>query len=260
MKLPKISIVIPSYNKANYIKETLESIIKQKYPNLEIIVQDGGSTDGSLKIIKNFAVKYSDLMKWESKKDKGQMDAINKGMSKASGDIVTYINADDVYTKGSLKIVGKYFAEYPKTPWLAGQGKIINQDSKEMLRLVTAYKNLLLNINNYQLLLIVNYLIQPSVFLSRKAFVNYGPYPGIRKFVTEYDLWLRIGNNQMPAVINKPLSKFRIEPLSVTSTQAQQLLSKDFEIVQKYTKSKIIIYLHKAHNSLRMLIGNMTKK
>src|SRR3990170_8361781 len=119
---PKISIVIPSLNKVSFIKETLESIVTQNYPNLEVIIQDGGSTDGTLEIIKKYAKKYPDKINWESIKDKGQTDAINRGFKKASGRVLSYINADDLYENGALNKVGEYFSKNPKTLWLAGRG------------------------------------------------------------------------------------------------------------------------------------------
>ena len=96
---PKISIVIPSYNKAKYIEKTLESINRQDYNNYEAIVQDGGSTDETVEILKKHS-KNNNRIIWTSKKDKGQLDAINKGLKKASGDLVTFINADDMYSTG----------------------------------------------------------------------------------------------------------------------------------------------------------------
>ena len=192
-KLPKISIIIPSFNKVDFIEETLKSIIFQKYPNLEVVIQDGGSTDGTLDIIKRYAKKYPKIITYVSKKDKGQLDAINKGLKKAKGEIITYINADDVYEKGALKKVGETFKKYPDTLWLAGKGRVINEEGEEVAKLVTWYKNQLLRLNKYTFLLIVNYLMQPSIFLSRKAIKKYGPFTGTRKFVTEYDLWLKLG-------------------------------------------------------------------
>ena len=88
-KTPKISIVIPSFNKVDYIGSTLESIVSQDYSNLEVIIHDPGSTDGSLKVINSFVKKYPKIFKLYNEKDKGQLDAINKGLRKASGDILT---------------------------------------------------------------------------------------------------------------------------------------------------------------------------
>src|SRR5438105_15536000 len=93
----KISIIIPSFNKGIYIGKTLQSIIDQNYPNLEVIVQDGGSKDETAVIIKRYAKKNPKIFQWTSKKDNGQLDAIYKGLKKAKGDIITYLNADDLY-------------------------------------------------------------------------------------------------------------------------------------------------------------------
>src|SRR3989344_6126325 len=120
--LPKVSIVIPSYNKASYIEATLHSIINQGYPNLEVIIQDGGSTDGSVEIIKRYAKKFPKIIQWVSKKDKGQVDAINAGLKKSSGEILTYMNADDVYKNGALLEVGKQFTKQPNILWMTGYG------------------------------------------------------------------------------------------------------------------------------------------
>lgn len=253
--LPKISIVIPSYNKVKYIEETLKSIISQNYPKLEVIIQDGGSNDGTVEIIKQIASKYSKIIKWASRKDKGQVDAINKGLKKATGEILTYINADDVYGKGALKMVGKYFTKEPNTLWLAGKGSVIDAESKEILRPVTFYKNFLLTINHYSLLKVVNYLMQPSVFLSRHAYQKFGPFSGISDFVTEYDLWLKLAKLQMPVVINRNLSKFRIEKDTKTKNMFQKLLKEDERILKRHTKNLVVLFLHKIHNCGRSFLG-----
>ncbi len=258
--LPKISIVIPSYNKVDFIEETFLSIVSQNYPKLELIIQDGGSTDGTVNIINKYAQKYPDIIFWESKKDKGQVDAINKGLEKASGEIVTYINADDVYEKGTLRAIGDYFAKNPKTLWLAGRGMVINSKGKEISGWVTAYKNFLLTLNLYYLLLITNYLIQPSVFLSRKAITKFGPFKGTKNFVLEYDLWLKLGQVQMPAILSLPLASFRLFKENISSTQYRNVLEKDYLVVKKYTRNPIILLLHKINNLGRIVNILLIKK
>lgn len=253
---PKISIVIPSYNKVFYIKETLQSIIDQNYPNLEVIIQDGGSTDGSVSIIESFAKKYPEVFIWESKKDKGQVDAINIGLEKSKGDILTYINADDIYKRGALLEVAQNFKKYPDILWISGYGDIINKNGNKISTFVSTYKNILLNLNKYTFLLIVNFITQPSTFLSRKAYKNYGPFTGTKNYVMEYDLWLKLAKNQMPFIIKKTLSSFRLTDDNISSTAAEELLNIDNQIARKYTSNPILISLHKIHNLGRIFLLN----
>jgi len=251
--LPKISIVIPSFNKVDFIKETLESIVTQDYPNLEVIIQDGGSTDGTLEIIKKYAKKYPDKINWESIKDKGQTDAINRGFKKASGRVLSYVNADDLYENGALNKVGEYYSKNPKTLWLAGRGKIINDKGDDISKWVTSYKNFLLSLNSYFLLLITNYLMQPSVFIKRHAYLKYGPFGGTRKGVMEYDLWLALGKIQMPKVIAETFTSFRLTKDNLSSVNFETILSEDYKIAGKYTKDPIILFLHWLHNLGRVI-------
>lgn len=102
----KISIITPSYNQGQFIEETIQSVIQQSYANVEYIVIDGGSKDNTIDIIKKYESK---ITYWESKKDKGQSDAINKGLAIATGDIVAWLNSDDMYTENALKRVANIF-------------------------------------------------------------------------------------------------------------------------------------------------------
>lgn len=257
MSSPKISIVIPSYNKGKFIEETLTSIISQKYTNLEVIIQDGGSNDNTLEIIKKYVKKYPYII-WESKKDKGQTDAINKGFKRATGEILTFINADDIYLPGVLKAVGVYFGKHPNTLWLVGKGKTVDEKGKEIAEPITRYKNWLLRKNNYRFLLMVNYLMQPSVFLSRKAYVKYGPFTGLGRSVMEYETWLKIGKNNMPKIINRSLSGFRLTRNNVSMTNFKKILKADDEIAKKYTDNLVILVFHWLHNLARVVTVLLT--
>lgn len=253
-KLPKISVVIPCYNSEKYIEKTLYSVFRQNYPNLEVIVQDGGSKDKTLLILYRFKKKYPKTLDIYSEKDKGQLDAINKGFKKASGDILTYINSDDIYTRNCFKTVSEKFLENRRSCWFAGEGIVIDSTGKEIYSFASFYKKLLLKLNKYPLLLIVNYLMQPSVFLTRKVFVKFGYFSGNQRYILEYDMWLKIGKKQMPIVLNKKLSKFRISGENITSKSFLSLLEDDLAVLKKHTNRKFIIFAHKLHNFFRILL------
>lgn len=229
----------------------MKSISSQKYSNLEVIIQDGGSTDNSLEIIEKYAKKRA--FNYEYGEDKGQLDAINKGFKKASGDILTYINADDLYENGALKSVAEVFEKKPKTLWLAGKGKVIDANGKEISKFTTWYKNILLRLNSFTFLLGVNYLVQPSVFLSKSCFKKDGPFQGWKGRVLEYEMWLKIGKKQMPFVLNKNLSLFRLTKESITGTFYRQILDKDYAIVSKFTSNPAILFLHWLNNVSRIV-------
>ena len=256
MKPPKISVVIPSYNKVRFIGQTLNSIFIQKYSDLEVIIQDGGSTDGTLEIIRRYAKKNPEVIKWESKKDKGQLDAINIGLDKAKGEILTFINADDVYESGALNTIAKAYIENLDALWFAGRGKVINDKNNEIAKAVTIYKNFLLSLNSRFCLLITNYLMQPSVFFTKQAYKRYGPFTGTGNFVMEYELWLNLAKMSMPVVIDKNLSYFRLSGDNISSTLFKNTLNEDLKIVKKYTQNPLILLGHRINNWGRVLVIN----
>jgi glycosyltransferase involved in cell wall biosynthesis len=251
---PRISVVIPSYNKVKYIEKTLRSVMMQDYNNMEVIVQDGESNDGTLEITEKYVRKYPGVFKLESKKDGGQLDAINIGLKKATGDILTFINADDEYFLGAFDAISKAYSENPNALWFAGRGCVINPEGKEIAKPVTWYKNLLLSLNSKFHLLTTNYLMQPSVFLTRNVWEKFGSFTGTSSFVMEYDLWLKLSKISMPIVLNKNISKFRIEEGTKTKNMFKSLLDEDWKIVKKYTNNPVILGLHKINNFGRMIV------
>ena len=123
--LPKITIVTPSYNQGQFLRETIESVINQDYPSLEYFVIDGGSTDNSVDIIR----EYEDRINWwESEKDGGQSEAINKGFSKASGEILGWVNSDDVLLPGCLRVVSDYYLRNNKPDLIHSNLALINKE------------------------------------------------------------------------------------------------------------------------------------
>ena len=122
---PKLSIITPSFNQAHFLEETILSVLQQNYEPLEFIIIDGGSTDHSADVIR----RYEDrLAYWVSEKDRGQPHALNKGLAQATGDIVAYINSDDLYLPGAFAAVVDYFRQHPECNWLCGDTQMFGKD------------------------------------------------------------------------------------------------------------------------------------
>ena len=125
-KWPKITIVTPSYNQALFLEETIRSVLLQGYPNLEYIIMDGGSTDGSVEIIQ----KYSPFItSWVSEPDKGQSNALNRGFQKSNGEILAWLNSDDTFLPGTLNRIGNFFGDHPEIDVMYGNAILIDENS-----------------------------------------------------------------------------------------------------------------------------------
>lgn len=236
---PKISVITPSFNQVDFIERTIKSVLSQNYPNLEYLVMDGGSTDGTVEVLK----KYGPKITWRSEKDEGQGDAINKGLKLAKGEILGYLNSDDTLEPGALRLVGEFFQRHPNTMWAFGRCRIIDENDKEIRKFITAYKNFWLARYNYKTLLILDYISQPAVFWRRKAYEEVGEF-NIKEFwELDYDYWLRLGRKYQPGFIDKYLANFRVHKKSKTAQDIRHFLE-EARVAKKYTKNPILISLH----------------
>lgn len=182
-RLPRISVITPSFNHGKFLAAAMDSVLSQHYPGLEYIVMDGGSKDGSAEIIRARADR---LAYWQSERDGGQANALNLGLSRATGDIIGWVNSDDLYTKGSLEKVGRYFAENPEVVLLYGDCFHINEHDRvlEVIKpgpfdpVKLAYRC---------------YMMQMSVFFRRDMLERIGSFDTRFPYALDYDLWLRAG-------------------------------------------------------------------
>jgi glycosyltransferase involved in cell wall biosynthesis len=178
----RLSVVIPSYNQAQFLRATLDSVLSQGCPDIEILVFDGGSSDGTLSILES----YGEKIEWVSQKDGGQADAINQGLQRATGDILTYLNSDDVYLPGTLKTVTNHFEVHPECVALYGDAWHLYEDGSIMERYYTEPWS-------YPRLLDVCYLCQPAVFWRREVTERFGVFDDTLRYAPDYDYWLRVG-------------------------------------------------------------------
>jgi glycosyltransferase involved in cell wall biosynthesis len=239
-RLPRISVVTPSYNHARFLERTVRSVLDQGYPDLELIVVDGGSTDGTVDILK----RYGDRLRWVSERDEGQADAINKGMGMASGEVLAFLNSDDCYEPGALLTVGRHFAEHPETLWLTGFCRIIDEEDREFRKPITAWKNFLLRRYGYRMLLVTNPVSQPATFWRRRAMDEAGPFDRRQQFVMDYDFWLRVGRIRPPAVLERYLAAFRVHASSKTSSSFLRSFRHELDVAKKYSSSRTLNVLH----------------
>jgi len=254
MDWPKISIITPSFNQGCFLRQTIDSIISQDYPNLEYIVMDGGSTDETVGILQS----YGDKIRWFSEKDNGQADAINKGLALASGDILAYINSDDYYLPGALKLVAQKF---PQTgcKWLTGDYRIVDQEDHKIQSLVVLYKKFWRNFSSAGVLSLLNYIVQPSTFWSRALWSRTGQFDVSLRYTLDYDLWLRAFKVELPLVVKQPLSVFRVHKSSKGGIGYQIQFEEELQVLQRYHTNSVIIRAHRFHNALIKLIYKMIK-
>jgi glycosyltransferase involved in cell wall biosynthesis len=136
---PTLSVVIPSYQQAAYLESAILSVLDQGYPRLELIVIDGGSTDGSVDVLKKFDAQLS---YWVSEPDEGQTDAINKGLEIARGEVWSYLNSDDLLEPGGLQAVADHFTEHPESNWLSGSCRVFGDETEEWILAAKPYRSL----------------------------------------------------------------------------------------------------------------------
>jgi len=197
---PKISIITPSFNQKKWIEETIRSVLLQNYPNLEYFIIDGGSTDGSVEIIK----KYSPwLSGWITQKDKGQSDAINKGLRMVSGDIIAWINSDDYYLPGAfLKIAGS-FSKYSSAGLIFGRAVNIDEHSRPMGLMKTgtySFKNQLT-----QRMVIA----QQAAFWKKEVSMAVGEVREDLHYAMDFEYWIRIGRKYPIVQIQDTIACYR---------------------------------------------------
>jgi glycosyltransferase involved in cell wall biosynthesis len=224
---PLISVVTPSFNQANYIEETIQSVLTQDYANWEHIVVDGGSTDGTLDILKRH-----DHLRWISEKDRGQGDAVNKGFRMARGEILGWLNSDDTYRPGALSVAARELDQDHGRQIVMGRCEFTDENGQATgifhpcafsgrRRLIQVWKG--------------HSIPQPSVFFHREVLERCGEIDTSLHYALDYDLFLRFAEHYWFHTVDDVLSTYRLQPESKTvQISEEEHLEKSVVVSRRY--------------------------
>lgn len=222
MNCPKISVVMPSYNQGTFIEDSLRSVLDQNYPDLEFIIIDGGSTDNSVDIIK----KYEDrLAYWVSEPDKGQTDALIKGFSRATGEILCWLNSDDLYEPYTLHTVAKYFLDHPDAEFVFGNCYWVDEKSNVL------FERREIPFVKWVWLYAYNYIPQPAAFWKGELYRKVGGLDPNYKLSMDGDLFARFSNVARLDHIQVTLARFRYYAAQRNQRYRRQSMGEDYKIL-----------------------------
>jgi glycosyltransferase involved in cell wall biosynthesis len=224
MSFPRLTIVTPSFNQATYLEQTIRSVLDQGYPNLEYIVCDGGSTDGSVEIIR----KYADRLTWWcSEKDRGQSHAINKGFERASGDLYAYINSDDYFLPGAFDRVASAYQEGGR--FIVGWSQYLEPAGDFRPYPVQPHSEP----GDW---MIKNPIPQQSAFWAASLWKKHGPFREDLHYSFDYEYWLRLRFKAgvAPHVVHQCLAVFRLHEASKTMSSATAFDPDDAALRREY--------------------------
>jgi glycosyltransferase involved in cell wall biosynthesis len=223
---PKLSLVTPVFNSAHYLDATIRSVLSQNYPNLEYVIVDGGSTDGSIDIIRRYE---ADLHAWVSEPDRGMYDAINKGFAQSSGEVMGWISATDLLHAGSLFVVGSVFRTFPQVEWITGRPTGFNDDG-----MAVEFLNLR-RWSRWPFLAGANrYIQQESTFWRRSLWDRAGGrVDDSRRSASDFELWVRFFRYAQLYSVDALIGGFRSHPDSLGLQNLEECHRIQDEIIEK---------------------------
>lgn len=228
---PRISIITPSFNQGRFLPETIRSVLMQGYPNIEYIVIDGGSTDDSVDVIKEYEPWLS---YWISEPDSGQAEAINKGLARATGEWLCWLNSDDFFLPGALFRIARAIRENPGAQWIVGTTLVVDSAHLELGRLIPRssggpwYDYVCTRQSDTE-------LPQPSSFWSRTAWLDAGPLDESFRYAMDHEYWGRLARSGFaPLCITDEIAAFRRHDAAKTSEGLIPFWSEEVRIIDKW--------------------------
>jgi len=259
---PSLTIITPALNCVRTVRRALDSVAEQDYDRLEHIVIDGGSTDGTLDVVRGF-----EGVRWTSEPDDGLSHALNKGLRMARGDIIGWLNADDFYLPGALVRAAGAFASRPQAEWASGPCLIVDADGTQIRAPITAYKNALLRRYSLRSLLVQNFIAAPSTFVRTSALREIGGFDERFGLSMDYDAWLKLARRGDPVILSEPLAAFRMAEGSLSMSAFEQQFAEHASVARRHghghraavalnaAMSTLIVFAYSRMRDVRRLRG-----
>lgn len=238
----RISVVTPSLNQGEFIERTIRSVLDQCGDfELEYLVFDGGSADSTPEILR----RYADRVRVVTEPDGGQAHAVNKGLRAATGDVIGWVNSDDLLLPGTLDRVSRAFREGPDVLWLHGRCEIVDEDDRPIRRWLGAYKDYRCRRYTREGLLVENFVSQMTVFWRRGVHAQVGYLDESLRYTFDYDLWLRFAALRDPLFVDEKLAAFRWYTRSKSGADFERQFAEDAAVFRRYAPDSRWLALRK---------------
>jgi glycosyltransferase involved in cell wall biosynthesis len=226
----KFSIVTPTLNRADYLRECIESVFEQGYEDVEHVIVDGGSTDGTVSMLESLNAHYGNRIRWISEPDHGISDGVNKAFQMVTGDVVNWIGSDDKLAKGALSTVAQYFDEHREARWIYGSYDMIDERGTFLKRRqATGF--------SYSRFLRSGYICGPSLFVKTELLRQVGPVRVDLLYAMDFEWCLRMAGVAEPHKLDPVLTYFRWHPGSVSMGRRMVQLDEGLAISLAYARS-----------------------
>lgn len=256
MPVPRITVITPSFNQGRFIEQTILSVLGQEYPNLEYFIIDGGSTDQTVDIIKRYSGRVA---WWTSEKDEGQAHAINKGFERATGDIVCWLNSDDLFMPGALNFIAAKFENFTEPRIITGNTLVFREGQK-----MHGWASDVARSHAETPLQLLDYIMQPSTFWTKSVIDKIGLLNSSLHFVFDWEWFIRAKNADVKLdAIPEILSLYRQHDLHKTGAGGNRRWAEIISIYEKYNTPKQLSVLHKLsafQKSANPLIRQLVKR
>jgi glycosyltransferase involved in cell wall biosynthesis len=234
LEQPLVSIVMPTRNHGQFIRRSIDSVLSQTYPHIELLVRDGASTDNTVDILKS----YGDRIRWVSEKDKGQTDAINKGMAETKGQILAYLNSDDILTLDAVERAIRFFQDHPECDLVYGDADYIDADDKIIGQYNTAEFS-------FERLMNDNCICQPASFWRRRIAERTGSFNAELQTAMDYEYWLRVANaGGIIYFTPQKLAQSRLHDDAKTLAMRGKIFAEIFQICKEQGGYVSMSYIH----------------